>query len=111
VVKNENEVHIGYKLVQNFPNPFIVNEGSAFRGNRSTTVSFQLPQPQQVEIIIYNQMGQLVRRLANKKMPAGYHQITWDAKDDLGEWVSNSLYFCRLQAGEYTDTIKMVVLK
>ncbi len=88
-------------LLQNYPNPF----------NPFTTITFQLPNVENVEIVIFNQTGQIIRRLAHEQMPAGFHQIIWDSINDNGETVATGLYFCRILAGEYSKTIKMSLLK
>ena len=88
-------------LYQNYPNPF----------NPETYISFQLPKNEKVKILIYNQVGQLIRRLVNEEISPGYHQITWDTKDDRGEYVANSIYLCKVTAGSFSKTIKMLLMK
>jgi len=90
-----------YALRQNYPNPF----------NPSTEISFDLPKAGQVELRIFNVLGQQVRALANQAMEAGQHTITWDGRDQGGTQVSSGVYFYRLSAGAYTDTKKMMLLK
>jgi len=90
-----------YALRQNYPNPF----------NPSTEISFDLPKAGQVELRIFNVLGQQVRALANQAMEAGQHTIIWDGRDQGGTQVSSGVYFYRLSAGAYTDTKKMMLLK
>jgi flagellar hook assembly protein FlgD len=88
-------------LNQNYPNPF----------NPETSISFQLPKIEKVEITIYNQIGQIVKKLVSKEMPIGYHEVIWDAKDENGEIVANGIYICKMRAGEFQKAIKMLFLK
>jgi hypothetical protein len=79
-----------------YPNPF----------NISTAISYDLPYQSQVTIEIYNILGRRVTTFRCGMKPAGYHQTLWNA-DDL----SSGIYFYRIQAGEYTETRKIVLLK
>ena len=85
-----------YYLSQNYPNPF----------NPETVIEYALPIRSEVNLIIYNLRGQEVAFLINGNMPAGYHQVTWDASN-----VSSGIYFYRLRAGNFVQTRKMVLLK
>ena len=67
-----------YALYQNFPNPF----------NPVTEIQFDIPDISTVELVIYNLMGQEVRRLVNGEIQAGYHRIVWDGLNNRGESVS-----------------------
>ena len=90
-----------YSLYQNYPNPF----------NPETAITFQLPRPEKVEIIIFNQVGQIIRRLAEGEMQPGRHQVVWDARNDHGEAVASGVYLCQMIAGSYRETIKMILLQ
>lgn len=90
-----------YSLAQNYPNPF----------NPSTEISFDLPKASQVELSIFNVLGQEVRSLVNQSMEAGSHKIMWDGRDGSGSQVSSGVYFYRLAAGSYSQTKKMMLLK
>ncbi len=94
----DDEPHIpsSFILNQNYPNPF----------NASTTINYSLPKSGPVTIDIYDLLGRKVETLIQAEQPAGYHQVTWDASD-----VSSSLYFYRIQAGDYVETRKMVLIK
>ncbi|MCH7763398.1 MAG: choice-of-anchor D domain-containing protein [Candidatus Marinimicrobia bacterium] len=85
-----------FLLSQNYPNPF----------NAITTIQYRLPASSEVLLTIYNIRGQEVFRLVESKQPAGYHQITWNAVN-----VASGMYFYRLQAGEFVQTRKMVLLQ
>jgi hypothetical protein len=90
-----------YSLHQNYPNPF----------NPTTEISFSLPQTSKVELTVYNVLGRKVNTLVNSELEAGVHTITWDGTDYDGEKVASTMYFYRLQAGSFTETKKMLLLK
>jgi hypothetical protein len=90
-----------YALYQNYPNPF----------NPVTTLRYNLPKDQMVNIAIYDMMGRTVRTLINRQETAGYKSIQWDAANDAGVSVSAGLYLYRIQAGDFVQTRKMVLLK
>jgi len=88
-------------LEQNYPNPF----------NPSTTIKFDLSAASEVTLNIYNMKGQLVRRLLQEKLSAGSHSFTWDAKDDQSQQLPSGLYVSRLQAGDFVQHRKMLLIK
>ena len=83
-------------LSQNYPNPF----------NPVTTITYVLPRAIKVVLIIYNLRGEEIARLVNRVQPIGLHQVTWDANG-----VSSGIYFYRIQAGDFVQTRKMILLK
>ncbi|MGA3246000.1 MAG: T9SS type A sorting domain-containing protein [Bacteroidota bacterium] len=86
----------GYALEQNYPNPF----------NPSTTINYSLPKSATVTIKIFNALGQEVALLVNERKDPGNYQTTWNAAN-----TPSGEYFYRLQAGEYTETKKMILLR
>ncbi|MCH6559728.1 T9SS type A sorting domain-containing protein [candidate division KSB1 bacterium] len=88
-------------LKQNYPNPF----------NPSTTIKFDLSAASEVTLNIYNMKGQLVRQLLQEKLSAGSHSFTWDAKDDHAQQLPSGLYVSRLQAGDFVQHRKMLLIK
>jgi PKD repeat protein len=90
-----------FGLGQNYPNPF----------NPMTEISFKLPEAADVEVDIYNLLGQHVATLASGVFQAGEHTLTWNGKDSNGRPVSSGIYLYRLEAGHLVDTKKMVLLK
>ncbi|MCH8957286.1 T9SS type A sorting domain-containing protein [candidate division KSB1 bacterium] len=88
-------------LEQNYPNPF----------NPSTTIKFDLSVASEVTLNIYNMKGQLVRQLLQEKLSAGSHSFTWDAKDDHAQQLPSGLYVSRLQAGDFVQHRKMLLIK
>jgi flagellar hook assembly protein FlgD len=91
-----------FALKQNYPNPF----------NPSTLIRYQLPEQTNVTISIYDLMGRSVRTLIpGESQKAGYRQVLWNATNDLGQPVSAGMYIYTIQAGEFRQTKKMVLLK
>ncbi len=90
-----------FSLKQNFPNPF----------NSETVIEYFLPQVSRVKITIYNLLGQRVKVLLNARESAGNKKVTWDGKNGRGEVVSSGIYFYRIEADEFTQTKRMVLLK
>ncbi len=97
----ESTVPEVFALHQNYPNPF----------NPSTTIRFDLPQPQLAQIAIYNLRGQLVRELLTQSLPAGSHEVVWDGRSDYGNCVASGLYFYRFESELYHAVSKMTVIK
>ena len=83
-------------LEQNYPNPF----------NPSTTISYELPRASTVSLKIFNTLGQEIATLVNEGKEAGYYQAVWNASN-----VPSGIYFYRLQAGEFVETKKAILLK
>ena len=92
---DENTPNI-FTLDQNYPNPF----------NPVTTISFNLPQKSQVTLKIYSALGEEVATLTEDRFSAGRHSVEWDASG-----FSSGIYFYRLEAGEFTETKKLLLLK
>ncbi|MBP7310561.1 MAG: T9SS type A sorting domain-containing protein, partial [Candidatus Cloacimonetes bacterium] len=84
-----------------YPNPF----------NPITTISFSMEKDAPVEISIYNQKGQAVRRLAASSMSKGNHRLSWDGRDDNGRSVSSGIYLMKLNLGGELFTRKLTLQK
>ncbi len=91
----------GYALQQNYPNPF----------NATTAMLYQLPQTSQVELTVYNGLGQKVAVLVQTKQAAGVYRATWNGKADNGQIMPSGLYFYRLKAEGFSRTQKMILAK
>jgi len=85
-----------FALSQNYPNPF----------NASTAIGYTLPYTSDVTLDIYDILGRKVETLHKGNQPAGSHSVIWNA-----DGYSSGVYFYKLQAGDYTETKKMVLLK
>jgi hypothetical protein len=90
-----------FMLAQNYPNPF----------NPNTVIRYGLPNPGKVKLTIYNILGQKVITLVDQYQESGHQVVNWDGKDDQGNQLSSGIYFCRLQAGDFSETKKMVLLR
>ena len=95
-----------FALLQNYPNPF----------NPDTWIPFKIATDASVTINIYNAKGQLIRTIALGQKAAGVYlskdkAAYWDGRDDLGEKVSNGVYFYTLRTGKFTATRKLAVVK
>ena len=90
-----------FSLHQNYPNPF----------NPITFLRYDLPNDGLVNITIYDMMGRIVKTIVNSSQTAGYKSIQWNATNDRNEPVSAGLYLYTIQAGEFRQTKKMVLLK
>ncbi len=91
VLKNKE-----YNLVQNFPNPF----------NAETIIRYTISEPADVQVGIYNITGQKVAELVNEKQPANSYAINWDADE-----FPSGVYFCRINAGDFSKSIKMMLIR
>ena len=98
---NEVVLPVDYALHQNYPNPF----------NPITDIKYDLPDNEEVLVVIYDIMGRQIRSLLHQKQLAGYHQVQWDGRNDFGETVASGMYVYALKAGKYLNTKKMVMLK
>jgi len=85
-----------FALLSNYPNPF----------NAQTVIEYQLPVSSTVKLEVYNLLGSKVATLVNGEEVAGYKSVTWDASE-----VSSGIYFYKLTAGDYTETMRMMLVK
>jgi hypothetical protein len=90
-----------FALFQNQPNPF----------NPETNISYYLSEGCEVKLVIYNVLGRRVKTLFEGYQNAGTKTLTWDGKDDQGRQSSSGIYFYRLQAGEFSQTRKMNLIR
>ena len=94
------------KLLNNYPNPF----------NPETWIPFQLADPQEVSITIYDLKGRKVRILDLGHKKAGYYlnrgnAAHWDGRSDWGELIASGIYFYRIKAGNFSGQNRLVILK
>jgi alpha-tubulin suppressor-like RCC1 family protein len=88
-------------LAQNFPNPF----------NPVTTIRFGLKAPAHVSLRVYDAAGRIVRVLVDEPRPAGRYEAAWDGRGRAGRQIASGIYFYRIEAGEYAEMKKMVLLR
>jgi flagellar hook assembly protein FlgD len=82
-------------MSQNYPNPF----------NPSTTVQFAIPRASHVTLKVFDALGEEVATLITQQLGTGYFTVKWQAN------VPSGIYFYRLQAGEFVETKKMILLR
>jgi hypothetical protein len=91
-------------ILQNYPNP--VNPATSH-----TTISFQLPQKSNMELSIYNVLGQKIKTLLKETRYAGSYSTTWDGRDKNGQVVPSGIYFCKIQTEIGESSQKMLVVR
>jgi hypothetical protein len=85
-----------YTLSQNYPNPF----------NPSTVISYSLPSSSNVKLIVYNTLGQTIKTLESGYKTAGNYYVNFNASA-----LPSGIYFYKLEAGQYSQIKKMMLLK
>jgi hypothetical protein len=90
-----------FSLAQNAPNPF----------NPQTRIDYDIPKATNVKLEIFNVLGQQVKTLVNDFQEAGAKSVIWDGRDNSGYTVSSGIYFYRMEAGDFSMTRKMMMLK
>jgi hypothetical protein len=97
IISDDPVMPQSFKLHQNYPNPF----------NPATTISYQLSAVSQVELSIYNLLGQKVATLVDRRQPAGVYQVKWD-----GTAYPSGVYYYRLLTDTgFNQTKKLILLK
>jgi len=90
-----------FGLSQNYPNPF----------NPICEIAYALPTDCRVTLSVYNILGQKVKVLLDEHQSAGNKSVKWDGKDDHGQEVTSGVYFYRIQAGDFVQSKKMVLIR
>ena len=88
-------------LAQNYPNPF----------NPETTIRFDLPRSQEIDLAVYDLTGQKIATLAHGLRGAGIHSLRWDGRDERGRGLASGVYLYRLTAGDRVKTRKLLLLR
>ena len=86
---------------QNFPNPF----------NQETSIRFSLPEPQEVDLAVFDLAGQRVATLVRGKRRAGTYAVRWKGRDGSGGQLASGVYLYRLRAGVRAETRKLLLLR
>ena len=90
-----------FTLSQNYPNPF----------NPETTIRFDLPKAQEIELAIYNLAAQTVATLVQGHRAAGSYSVRWDGRTDAGLELASGVYVYRLTSEERVETRKLLLMK
>lgn len=105
VVDNNNTSITTFSLAQNYPNPF----------NPSTVIAYSLPQAADVQVTVFNLLGQKIRTLVNSTQSAGEKHTHWNGLNEIGQQVPGGVYFFKIVAKsedvEFTDIKKGIMLK
>jgi hypothetical protein len=97
-------IPLTFRLDQNYPNPF----------NPSTTIRFGVPESsagKNIQLKIFNILGQEIKTLINNQIEPGYHEIRWDGTNNAGSRVSSGVYFCRVAGPGHSLVRKMVLIR
>jgi hypothetical protein len=97
---SENETK-GTELLQNYPNPFI----------QTTSIEYSVQQSSNVELKVFNSMGQLIKTLVDDFKTNGEYSVKWDGRDNSGDVVPVGSYFYRIKIGDFTSVNKMIYTK
>ena len=95
-IQKEEEIPTEYSISQNYPNPF----------NPITKIRFALPKTTITKVTIYDLLGREIITPVNKKLPAGFHEINIDSNN-----LSSGVYLYRIQAGDFIQSKKMILMK
>ena len=96
VATHANEPPDQFQILQNYPNPF----------NPSTNISYSVPELTNVRIVVFDQLGREIQTLVDRKLQAGVYDVRFD-----GDGLASGLYFYRIQAGNFNQTKKMLLLR
>ncbi|MCC6398707.1 MAG: T9SS type A sorting domain-containing protein [Bacteroidetes bacterium] len=90
-----------YRIAQNYPNPF----------NPSTTIGYEIPAAGEVRLDVYNMLGERIATLVNEIQEAGYYRVQWNGRDMDQRPVASGVYFYRMQSGQFSSVMRMLLLK
>ena len=92
---------VSYNLFQNYPNPF----------NPTTVISYSIPKSSNVTLKIYDILGREVKTLVSTEQVNGLHSVQWNGDNNYGARVSSGIYLYRIEAGDFIQTKKMLLIK
>ncbi|MFQ5627422.1 MAG: FlgD immunoglobulin-like domain containing protein [bacterium] len=107
----DSQSQLEFELQQNYPNPFLSGAKSRYSGNPQTVIRYRITSPSDVQLKIFNMLGQQVCTLVSKKQSPGKYQVIWDGKDNAGFQVASGIYFYKLTAGKTTINRKMLLMR
>jgi len=95
-IVNQQQIPKEYNLYNSYPNPF----------NPISTVRFDIPKTSYIRITIFDVLGQEITKIVNQEMNPGSYKIDWDASN-----YPSGVYFYKMEAGEFTDSKKMILIR
>ncbi|PKK83953.1 MAG: hypothetical protein CVT49_05875 [candidate division Zixibacteria bacterium HGW-Zixibacteria-1] len=98
---DKNILPTQFELGQNYPNPF----------NPTTRFEFAVPEKSNVNISVFNILGQKITTLVDGEYAAGYYSVDWDSRSDNGSEVASGIYFYKIEANNYTNTKKLMLIR
>jgi flagellar hook assembly protein FlgD len=98
---DEDKIVKDFLLEQNYPNPF----------NPSTEIKFHIAQQSFVTLKIYDLLGREIETLVSEELDNGVYIVDWNGDNNFGEKVSSGIYFYRIEAGSFINSMKMLLLK
>ncbi|MCC6396168.1 MAG: T9SS type A sorting domain-containing protein, partial [Bacteroidetes bacterium] len=101
VTETVAELPTTFDLAQNYPNPF----------NPTTTIKYQVPSPVNVEVTVFNILGEKIATLVNEVQAAGYYTLEWNGRDSRNLALPSGLYFYTMRAGDFSSVKKMMLMK
>jgi hypothetical protein len=99
-IQANTTLSLNYEL-QNYPNPF----------NPSTQINYSIPKPSQVKLVIYDMIGREIETIVDEYQNAGVYHYTWKAAGINGQQLASGTYLLRLSAGDYSQTLKLLLIK
>jgi len=100
-VSDDSSLPVNFRLETPFPNPF----------NSTVLLRYTLPKASNIILAVYDFLGRKVRRLREDTQPAGYYSVEWDGRDEAGSPVGSGIYLVKLQAGSFSDSVKVTLVK
>jgi hypothetical protein len=100
-IDSERLLPVSFSIKDNFPNPF----------NASTQIGFSIPELRNTKVEIFDSSGRSVRTLLHQPLNPGQYTLEWNGVDDTGLELPSGLYVTRVQSGNNSDVIKMLLLK
>jgi hypothetical protein len=100
-IEDEDAYLQSFRLYQNYPNPF----------NPNTIINYKLPEETNVQLVIYNSLGEEVRKLVNVNQRAGIHSAVWDGKNNGGQALPSGVYIYTIKTAELNYSKKMILMK
>ncbi len=101
IPKTPSQIASGFKLENNYPNPF----------NPSTQISFTIAKTSHVSLDVYSILGEHVKNITSKVYDKGNYRVTWNGTNDFGIQVAGGIYIYKLSSDYFTESKKMILLK